>query len=109
MSDNTTTSEQQQARFAQAFYKEVQKVIGGDNSQEKLALMLPGIALKQSDYSFDKVKSPIVEANESRLANKLYDPATLVGADNGMTLPTQYMSAGSIHFPRPAVIFSNPL
>ena len=93
MSDNTTKSEELQARFAQAFYKEVQKVIGGDNSQEKLALMLPGIALKQSDYSFDKVKSPIVEANESRLANKLYDPAELVGADNGMTLPTQYMSA----------------
>lgn len=89
----TPTSEEQQARFAQAFYKEVQKVIGGDNSQEKLALMLPGIALKQSDYTFDKVKSPIVEANESRLANKLYDPAELVGADNGMTLPTQYMSA----------------
>lgn len=93
----TETEKQNQlkkrAEFAQAFYKEVQSVIGGDNSQEKLVLMLPGIALKQSDYAFDKVKSPIVEANESRLANKLYDPAELVGADNGMTLPTQYMSA----------------
>ena len=91
--ENMPTSEDKQAQFTRAFYKEVQKLIGGDNSQEKLALMLPGIALKQSDYSFDKVKSPIVEANESRLANKLYDPAEVVGADNGMTLPTQYMSA----------------
>ena len=87
------SSDDKKALFAKTFYDEVQKVIGGDNSQEKLVLMLPGISLKQSDYAFDKVKSPIVEANESRLANKLYDPAELVGADNGMTLPTQYMSA----------------
>lgn len=35
----------------------------------------------------------MVEANESRLANKLFDPCRVTGGDNGMTLPYQYRSA----------------
>ena len=35
----------------------------------------------------------MVKANESRLANKLFDPCRVTGGDNGMTLPYQYRSA----------------
>lgn len=83
--------------FASHFYDEINNVIGGTNPNEKLTLLLPGIALTKSDFEYDyknnAPKGPVIEANESRLANKLYDPFDMVGGDNGKTLEHQYRSA----------------
>lgn len=93
-----------QSDFASHFYEEVNNVIGGTNPNEKLTLLLPGIALTKSDFEYDyknnKPKGPVVEANESRLANKLYDPFDMVGGDNGKTLDHQYRSAINMLTPK---------
>ena len=85
------------AKFTETFYKQVNDVIGGDNPNQFLTLLFPGIALSKTDFEYDyeknAAKGPVVEANESRLANKLYDPFHISGADNGRTLPYQYKSA----------------
>lgn len=90
--------------FAQTFYNEINKIIGSKSSEEKLCLLLPGIELNQSDYAYDYEngypKGPVVEANESALVDKLYDPFDLVGADNGKTLSRQYRSALDILTPK---------
>ena len=94
MSDN---SQAKQNEFAAHFYDEINNVMGGTNPNEKLCLLLPGIALTKSDFEYDyknsAAKGPVIEANESRLANKLYDPMDMVGGDNGKTLEHQYRSA----------------
>lgn len=86
-----------QKDFTAQFYDEVNNVIGGDNPNQKLILLLPGIALTKEDFEYDyknhAEKGPTVEANESRLANKLYDPCHICGGDNGRMLPHQYKSA----------------
>ncbi|WP_051411563.1 hypothetical protein [Ruminococcus flavefaciens] len=91
-----TLSEKQQDFTAQ-FYAEINNVIGGDNPNQMLTLLLPGIALTKEDFEYDyknhAEKGPTVEANESKLANKLYDPFHVSGADNGRMLPHQYKSA----------------
>lgn len=78
-------------------YDQIEDVIGGDNPNQFLCLTLPGQALSPEDFAYDYKnnadKGPTVEANESRLANKLFDPCRVTGADNGMTLPYQYRSA----------------
>lgn len=85
------------AKFTETFYNQVNDVIGGDNPNQFLTLLFPGIALSKTDFEYDyeknAAKGPVVEANESRLANKLYDPFHISGADNGRTLPYQYKSA----------------
>lgn len=86
--------------FIEAFYAKVNGLVGGDNPDEHLCLMVPGISLNKEDYAFNKVKSPTVEANESRLVNKLYDPYNLVNSDNGRTLPNQYLSALNLLTPK---------
>ena len=86
--------------FIEAFYAKVNGLVGGDNPDEHLCLMVPGISLNKEDYTFNKVKSPTVEANESRLVNKLYDPYNLVNSDNGRTLPNQYLSALNLLTPK---------
>lgn len=95
---------QNQDQFAATFYDEVNKVIGGTNPNEKLCLLLPGITLLKSDFSYDyqnnAPKGPVIEANESRLANKLYDPFDMVLSDNGKTLEHQYKSALDALTPR---------
>lgn len=95
MSGNNLNAKQ--SEFAAHFYDEINNVMGGTNPNEKLCLLLPGIALTKSDYEYDyknsAAKGPVIEANESRLANKLYDPMDMVGGDNGKTLEHQYRSA----------------
>lgn len=90
-------SQAKQNEFAAHFYEEINNAMGGTNPNEKLCLLLPGIALTKSDFEYDyknnAPKGPVVEANESRLANKLYDPMDMVGGDNGKTLEHQYRSA----------------
>lgn len=97
--------------FTTKFYDEVNKVIGGTNPNEKLTLMLPGIALTKKDFEYDyknnEQKGPVIEANESRLANKLYDLVELLGADNGKTLEHQYKSALDMLTPKVNPILAN--
>ena len=97
--------------FASHFYDEVNNVIGGTNPNEKLTLLLPGIALTKSDFEYDyknnAAKGPVIEANESRLANKLYDPFDMVGGDNGKTLEHQYRSALDMLTPKLNPIIAN--
>ena len=100
-----------QNEFSAKFYDEINNVIGGTNPNEKLTLLLPGIALTKSDFEYNykdnEAKGPVIEANESRLANKLYDPADLVGGDNGKTLEHQYKSALDMLTPKVNPILAN--
>ncbi|WP_235316234.1 hypothetical protein [Porphyromonas crevioricanis] len=86
-----------QPSFFDQIYEEIENVIGGDNPNQFLCLTIPGQVLTAEDFAYDykrnAEKNPTVEANESRLANKLFDPCRVTGADNGMTLPYQYRSA----------------
>lgn len=83
--------------FFDIIYDKIVDVIGGDDSHQYLCITLPGQALPPEDLAYDyKNNAPkklTVEENESRLANKLFDPGHVVSADNGMTLPYQYRSA----------------
>lgn len=83
--------------FLDQIYDRIDSLIGGDNPNQFLCLTIPGQALTAEDFVYDyknnAEKGPTVEANESRLANKLFDPCRVTGADNGMTLPYQYRTA----------------
>ncbi|MBR3669350.1 MAG: hypothetical protein IKN70_05010 [Fibrobacter sp.] len=83
--------------FADAIYNGISNAIGGTNPNQFITLMLPGIILNAKDYAYDydsnAPKSVIVEQNESRLANKMFDPCRMTGSDNGFSLPYQYKAA----------------
>lgn len=83
--------------FIDLIYNQIDSIIGGENPNQFLCLTLPGQVLTAKDFAYDyknnAEKGPTVEANESRLANKLFDPCRITGGDNGMTLPYQYRSA----------------
>lgn len=86
-----------QGSFADIMYQKIDSVLGGENKNQFLCLTIPGQALLAEDFKYDyknnKPKGPVVEANESRLVNKLFDPCRMTGADNGLTLPYQYRTA----------------
>lgn len=83
--------------FFDEIYDQIDNVIGGDNPNQFLCITLPGQVLTAEDYAYDykqnAEKGPVIESNESRLANKLFAPCRVTGADNGMTLPYQYRTA----------------
>ncbi len=85
------------ASFADELYEEVNKVLGGTNPNQFLCLTIPGQALSKEDFAYDyknsSAKGPTVERNESNLVNKMFDPCTITGADNGKTLAQQYKTA----------------
>ncbi|MDR1606396.1 MAG: hypothetical protein LBS41_04710 [Streptococcaceae bacterium] len=83
------------ANFIDTFYDGLNEVIGGRDASQFLCLTLPGTILNPQDYHYDsKKEKPVqVAVNESRLANKLFDPVKATGADNGRTLTTQYKTA----------------
>lgn len=89
--------EAETSSFFDEIYDQIDNVIGGDNPNQFLCITLPGQVLTAEDYTYDYKqhadKGPTVEANESRLANKLFAPCHVTGSDNGMTLPYQYRSA----------------
>ncbi len=93
----TASAVSEQTSFADELYGEINKVLGGTNANQFLCLTIPGQALSAEDYSYDyknnAAKGPTVEANESKLANKMFDPCTMTGSDNGKTLAQQYRSA----------------
>lgn len=90
-------AEPDSAPFSDQIYKQINSVLGGSNPNQFLCLTIPGQALSAEDFAYDyknnAPKGPVVEANESRLVNKLFDPCRMTGADNGLTLPYQYRSA----------------
>ncbi len=78
-------------------YDKINEVLGGDNANQYFCMTFPGTILSPHTYSYDyknnQVKPSSVEANESRLANKLFDPCNITGADNGRSLAQQYATA----------------
>lgn len=78
-------------------YDKINEVLGGDNANQYFCMTFPGTILSPHTYSYDYLnnqpKPPTVEANESRLANKLFDPCHITGADNGRSLAQQYSTA----------------
>ena len=83
--------------FGDILYDAIDNALGGNSANQFLCLTLPGQSLTPSDYAYNysqkEPKGPTVEANESRLANKLFDACRIANGDNGLTLPYQYRSA----------------
>ena len=82
--------------FADQFYEAVNDVLGGTNDQQFLMLTMPGQILDPYTYQWDYqqgVKPTRVSMQEFLLSEKLFDPCTMTGADNGFTLAHQYRSA----------------
>ncbi len=94
---NTSPKASQSTSFIDMLYQQISSVLGGSNSNQFLCLTIPGQALSPEDFAYDyknnAPKGPVIEANESRLANKLFDPCRVTGGDNGLTLPYQYRAA----------------
>lgn len=90
--------------FIDTLYDKINSIIGGNNPHQYLMLTIPGQALSAEDFAYNykknEAKGPTVEANESRLANKLFTPCRVAGADNGLTLPYQYRSALDLLTPK---------
>ena len=63
----TADAELTKANFTRDFYNTVNEVIGGDNPNQILTLLLPGIALSPEDFEYDyknsAAKGPVIEAN----------------------------------------------
>lgn len=83
--------------FADQLYEKITSVIGGNNPNQFFCMSLPGMQIDKNLYSYDiernQPKPPLVEANESKLVNRLFDACTMTGSDNGRHLQTQYKSA----------------
>lgn len=90
--------------YIEVIYDEIVKVIGGDNSSQYFMMTFPAQVINKKDYEYDidnnSPKGPVVEANESRLANKLFDPCQITASDNGMFLSSQYKTALDILTPK---------
>lgn len=90
--------------FADRLYKEVTDVIGGDSPNQYFCMGLPGTLLDASQYSYDiahnQPKPSFVEANESKLVDKLFDACQMVASDNGRHLAAQYKTALDVLTPK---------
>ncbi len=79
-------------------------MIGGDNPNQFFCMGLPGTLLDPAQYSYDtdknQVKPAHVKANESKLADKLFDAAFMSSASNGKHLTTQYRTALNMLTPK---------
>lgn len=95
-------SETNNKPFITELYDKLNSVIGGTNPDQFLCMTLPGTVLAEESFKYDlrKDKPLRVAANESRLANKLFDPVQVTGSDNGKMLTTQYKSALDMLSPR---------
>lgn len=78
-------------------YDKINEVIGGDNANQYFCMTFPATILAKESYEYDfkngRAKPLTVEMKESRLANKMFDPCNITGADNGRSLAQQYSSA----------------
>lgn len=85
-------------------YTKINEVLDEDNANQCFCEALPGKMLPPQNYNYDYQnklpKPPIIKANESRLANKLFDPCHVSGADDGRSPAQQYSSALDIFSPK---------
>lgn len=90
--------------FADILYDKITSVIGGDNPNQFFCMSMPGTLIDPAQYSYDvdsnEIKPAHVKANESKLANKLFDAAFMNAGDNGKHLSTQYMTALNMLTPK---------
>lgn len=90
--------------FADILYDQITSVIGGDNPNQFFCMGLPGTLLDPSQYSYDTEKNQAkpahVKANESKLADKLFDAAFMSAGSNGKHLTTQYRTALNMLTPK---------
>ena len=95
--DVVTADRDDEHSLVDVMYDKVNEVLGGDNANQYFCMTFPGTILSPHTYSYDyqnnQPKPPAVEANESRLANKLFDPCHITGADNGRSLAQQYSTS----------------
>lgn len=91
-----------QQSFITEFYDKLNAVIGGDNPNQFLCMTFPGTVISEESFKYNvEQDKPIrVVANESRLANKLFDPVKVTGTDNGRLLTSQYKTALDMLSPR---------
>lgn len=86
------------------FYNKINEVIGGDNNNQFFCMNFPATLVDAHSYSYDyknnAEKPPRVQQNESRLANKMFDPCQVTAADNGRSLAQQYLSALDTYTPK---------
>ena len=88
--------------LADILYDNITSVIGGDNPNQFFCMQLPGTLLDISQYSYDvnKPKPAHVKANESKLADKLFDACFMSPSANGKHLNTQYKTALNMLTPK---------
>lgn len=90
--------------FADILYDQITSVIGGDNPNQFFCMGLPGTLIDPAQYSYDtdknQVKPAHVKANESKLADKLFDATFMSSASNGKHLTTQYRTALNMLTPK---------
>lgn len=69
---------------------QINNVLGDTNGEQMLCLTIPGTILDKKTFEYDsRFEKPLkVAANESRLANKLFDVTKVTGSDNGRQLAT---------------------
>lgn len=96
------SAKEEKKPFIDELYEKLNAVIGGTNPDQFLCMTLPGTVLTEESFKYDlrKEKPLRVAANESRLANKLFDPVQVTGSDNGKLLTSQYKSALDMLSPR---------
>lgn len=90
--------------FADKLYQQITSVIGGDNPNQFFCMGLPGTVIEKNQYRYNvegnEPKPAFVEANESKLVNKLFDACKMTASDNGRHLQTQYKTALDMLTPR---------
>lgn len=96
--------ENENSSFADVLYDEITSVIGGNNPNQFFCMGLQGSMLSPELYAYDvannEPKPAHVKMNESKLANKLYDPCFMSASDNGKHLHTQYRTALNMLTPK---------
>ena len=98
----STISEAEEGSTIDKIYNKIDDLFGTTSSSQMFTMMMPGTELNPENFRYDtRFEKPIkVAANESRIANKLFSPAKVVGADNGRMLANQYVSALDVLTPK---------
>ena len=105
LQDNAPAGDAPQSKpLKDVLYEQITSVIGGDNPNQFFSMSLPGTLLDAAQYTYNvdgnQPKPAEVEANESKLANKLFDPCKIGAADSGRLLQNQYKTALEMLTPR---------
>ncbi len=96
VAEKAAPEKESKTAFATQIYDEIDSKLGGNGYNQFLCLLIPGMILDDADYRYDlkkEIKGPVIEANESRLANRMFDPCQIASSDNGRNLAYQYKMA----------------